>query len=128
MNAFRTKYAIHPLRLLRRLAPSHRAVARALSTAWGVLAEPQRSLAVAQSLLKLDPESAEGWRLSLLALRALKAPQKMQKKAEDHWLTYRFDDERHAMLRRAWQTSSTQRATHLLSTIPHYKLNEIPSN
>ena len=121
LNAFRTQRALSSLKILDTLAPHHRAVKRALAAALGALNQSAGSLRAAQALLNLDSESAEGWRILLLALRALSAPNAEQQDAERRWLTFRFDDERHAALRRSWYRSH-QRQTPLLSVIPLYEL------
>ena len=124
MSAFRTAQARYSLEQLWALNPNQRAVARALSMMWGALGLPERSLSFAEALLRLDPESAEGWRLRALASRALGAPEGESEAYEARWLDFRVDEERRDRLRRAWQRRAAQAGElpPLLDELPQYDL------
>ena len=124
LSAFRTAQAITPLQTIWTLNPRHRSTARSLAAAWGALGEPKRSLYYAQELIRLDVESAEGWRLRSIAERALGRPVAERKRSEARWLTYRVDYARRDELRRAWQERAALdgEVPPLLDDLPHYDL------
>ena len=138
LKAFRTKEALEPLITLQKLAPQQKAVERLLAASWGALGEVERSQNAAERLLTLDQESAEGWRLLMLAKRAQSSrlngtdrdrADKEVREAEQAWLRFRVDQERQDQLRRKWliDQSGSEGTPPLLHALPHYDLRDAQS-